>query len=200
MSGRLTAILTATLLAAQAAGCGDLFRTTPSKPQLYRVQGRVLDGLTRQGLGKVRVLLRATIPTQMNTRSLADAGSPDARGGGVVQLSNYGVTAEDGAYTVELSEGFGVVRSATRIRLEVSLPGYSAAGIDMPPPMKDDPVYKAPDLFLAPGALAPASALPRGVYVPGLPTTPNPGAPPRVTPPPIGPQPKKPQPNPILWK
>ena len=76
MSGRLTAILTATLLAAQAAGCGNLFHTTPSKPQLYRVEGRVLDSVTRQGLARARVLLRATIPTQMNSQALTAAGSP----------------------------------------------------------------------------------------------------------------------------
>jgi hypothetical protein len=182
-------------------GCGNLFHTTPAKPQLYRVQGRVVDGLTRQGLGKARVLLRATILTQLNAQALAAAGSPDAQGSGTVQLSNYGITAEDGSYTVELSEGFEVVRNASRIRLEASLPGYAPAGIDLPPPMKDDPVYKAPDLFLARGSLAPASTLPRGVIVPGMPSTPNAGVPPvRVTPPPIGPRPKKPQPNPIPWK
>lgn len=192
--------LTFFVLAFLSCGCGNLFHTTPAKPQLYRVQGRVVDGLTRQGLGKARVLLRATIPMQLNAQALAAAGSPDAQGGGAVQLSNYGVTDEDGSYTVELSEGFGVVRNASRIRLEASLPGYAAAGIDMPVPTKDDPVHKAPDLFLARGSLAPASTLPRGVIVPGMPSTPNAGAPVRVTPPPIGPRPKKPQPNPIPWK
>ena len=186
MSGRLTAILTATLLAAQAPGCGSLFHKTPAKPQLYRVEGRVLDGLTRQGLGKVRILLRAIIPTQLQTQALAAAGSPDARGSGAVQLSSYAVTAEDGSYTVELSEGFQIVRSATRIRLEASLPGYSAAGIDLPAPTAPEPVYKAPDLFLAHGTLAPPSTLPRGVTVPGMPSAPG------------GPRPRTP--NPIQWK
>jgi hypothetical protein len=182
------------------AGCGSLFRTTPAKPQLYRVQGRVVDGLTRQGLDKARVLLRATIPTQLQAQALAAAGSPDAQGFGAFQLSNYAVTAEDGSYAVELSEGFQIVRCATRIRVEASLPGYSAGGVEMPVPTRDEPVYKAPDLFLTPGSLAPATVLPRGVTVPGVPTQPNPGAPVRVTPLPIGPQPKKPQPNPIPWK
>jgi hypothetical protein len=188
------------ILAAQAAGCGNLFHTTPSKPQLYRIQGRVLDGLTRQGLGKARVLLKATISTQLNTQALAAAGSPDAQGGGVVQLSNYAVTDENGAYTMELSEGFEIVRAAARIRLEAALPGYAAAGIDLPPPTKDEPVHKVPDLFLARGSLAPASTLPRGVIVPGVPSAPNTGAPVRVVPPPIGPRPKKPQPSAIPWK
>ena len=181
-------------------GCGDLFRTTPAKPQLYCVQGRVVNGLTRQGLGKARVLLRATIPMQLQTQALAVAGSPDAQGSGAIQLSSYAMTAEDGSYTVELSEGFEIVRSATRICVEASLPGYSAAGIDLPAPNAPEPFYKAPDLFLTSGTLAPPSTLPRGVIVPGMPSQANPRAPFHVTPIPIGPQPKKPQPNPILWK
>jgi hypothetical protein len=191
MSGRLTAILTATLLAAQAAGCGNLFHTTPSKPQLYRVEGRVLDSVTRQGLARARVLLRATVPTQMNSQALTAAGSPDARGGGVVQLSNYGMTDANGAYAVELSEGFGIVQHASRIRVEASLAGYVAGGIDLPIPIRDQPLYKAPDLFMAEGWLSPPSTLPRGVFVPGLPSAPGTGAP-------GGPRPKRP--NPIPWK
>jgi len=167
-------------------GCGSLFHTTPAKPQLYCIEGRVLDGLTRQGIGKARILLREIIPMQLQTQALAAAGSPDARGSGAVQLSSYAVTAEDGSYTVELSEGFQIVRSATRIRLEASLPGYSAAGIDLPAPTAPEPVYKAPDLFLAHGTLAPPSTLPRGVTVPGLPSAPG------------GPRPRTP--NPIQWK
>jgi len=181
-------------------GCGNLFRTTPNKPQLYRVEGRVLDGLTHQGLGKVRVLLKATIPTQLNTQALAAAGSPDAQGSGAVQLVNYAMTAEDGSYTVELSEGFRIVRSAARIRVEASLPGYSPGGIDIPTPTRDEPVHKAPDLLLMEGAPAPPSTLPRGVFLPGIPSQPNPGAPVRTTPPSAGPQPKGPQPGPIPWK
>ena len=175
MLGRLATIFAVTLLVAVAlSGCGNLFHTTPSKPQLYRVEGRVLDGLTRQGLGKVRILLKATIPTQLNTQALAAAGSPDAQGSGAVQLANYAMTAEDGSYTVELSEGFQVVRSAARIRVEASLPGYSPGAIDLPVPSRDEPVHEAPDLLLMEGAPAPPSTLPRGVFLPGIPSQPGP--------------------------
>ena len=187
--------LTFFVLAFLSCGCGSLFQTTPAKPRLYCVEGRVLDGVTRQGLGKTRVLLRATVPTQMNTRSLVAAGSPDAKGSGAVQLASYAVTDDDGAYTVELSEGFEVLQSATRIRLEASLPGYSAAGIDMPIPVRNQPTYKAPDLFLARGSPGPASTLPRGVTVPGAPSAPGMG--PGFH---FGPQPRRPPPNAIPWK
>ena len=150
-----------------------------------------MDGLTRQGLAKVRVLLKATVPTQFNAQALSAAGSTDARGAGKVQLSSYAVAEEDGSYTVSLSEGFEIVRNATQIRLEASLPGYAAAAIDMPLATKDEPFYKAPDIFMAEGWLSPPSTLPRGVFVPGLPSAPGTGAP-------GGPRPKRP--NPIPWK
>jgi len=192
--------LTFCVLAFLSCGCGDLFRSTPSKPQLYRVEGRVLDGVTRQGLAKVRVLLKATIPTQFNAQALSAAGSTDARGAGKVQLSSYAVAEEDGSYTVSLSEGFEIVRNATQIRLEASLPGYAAAAIDMPLATKDEPFYKAPDIFMVSGSPGPPSTLPRGVTVPGMPSQPNPGLGPRFPPPRFGPPPKKPSPSTSPWK
>jgi hypothetical protein len=172
------------------AGCGPLFSRTPQKPQLFCVTGRVADARTRQGLANVRVLLRVTVLTDLGLRTLAA----------------YGYTGPAGTYSVEVSEGFEVVREAVQIHLEASTRGYTAAGIDLAPPAKPEKAYPAPDILLAPGDLAPSRTLPPGVAIPGFTTAPGgttaPGPPagPRVLPPRIGPQPKKPPEPAIPWK
>jgi len=109
------------------AGCG------PTKPELFRVRGRIVDAETKQGLAGVRLLLRAAIPT--------DYGS--------TTLKSYGVTAADGSYDVELSEGSAVLRYATDIRLEAAKQGYSAAGVGVPAPIRSMPFFKLGDIVLA---------------------------------------------------
>ncbi|MBE3068996.1 MAG: hypothetical protein IMZ66_02040 [Planctomycetes bacterium] len=107
----------------------------PRKPQLYAVRGRVVDGATGQGLAYVRVLLRASLDTSVGPRTLAA----------------YGVTTADGAYSVELSETFDVVRYATQIRLDATKRGYVPGWIEIPPPDAGRPVHAAADLVLVPG-------------------------------------------------
>jgi len=132
------------------AGCGPLFQR---KPLLYRVQGRVFDAKTKQGLANARVLLRAAMPGPAGTQF----------------LSAYGIAGPTGAYDVELSEGFEVLRQATHIRIEASLRGYLAAGYDLPPPAKKEDVCRVPDIFLAPGSPYP-SGIPRELNVPTRPS------------------------------
>jgi hypothetical protein len=191
MHDRQRAILAGCLLGALClCGCGPLIRPAPEKPDLYRVTGRVVDAQTRQGLANVRVLLRVTILTDLGPRALA----------------SYGYTGANGSYSMEVSEGFEVVRHAVQIRLEASGRGYKPAAVDLPPPAKPEKVYPAPDILLAPGDLPRATTLPPGVTIPGYTTAPGattpPGPPagPRILPPRVSPQPKKPQPNPIPWK
>ena len=118
---------------AAMAGCGRQGAQS-KKPQLYAVRGRVIDGATGQGLAYARVLLRASLDTSLGPRTLAA----------------YGVTTADGAYSVELSETFDVVRYATRIRLDATKRGYVPAEIAIPPPDAGRPFHAVPDLVLAP--------------------------------------------------
>ncbi|MBM4017358.1 MAG: hypothetical protein FJ288_03375 [Planctomycetes bacterium] len=159
-----------------------MFTRTPPKPDLYRVTGRVIDAPTKQGLGGVRLLLRAAIPTDLGPRTLAA----------------HGYTSATGTYSVELSEGFDVLRTAMGIRLEASKRGYLPVMVDLPPPAPGQKAYPVPDIVLAPGDLPPATVAPPGVPVPGL--APAPGTGPRVIVPRIGPQPKRPTPSAIPWK
>jgi hypothetical protein len=179
-----------TALAHLLAGCGPLIRPAPEKPDLYRITGRVADAQTRQGLPNVRVLLRVTMLTDLGPRALV----------------SYGYTGANGSYSVEVSEGFEVVRQAVQIRLEASGRGYKPAAVDLPPPANPEKVYPAPDILLAPGDLPRATTLPPGVTIPGYPTAPGPAtapgppAGPRILPPRVGGQPKKPPEPTIPWK
>ena len=147
------ALLASFAVSAAGLGCGNLFRPAPPrKPRLYCVEGRVLDAETRQGLSQVRVRLAAQIPTSGGTRT----------------LTAYAVTRDDGSYEVELGEAFDVVRSAQAIRLDVYTPGYLTSGQDIPPPDKNERVYKLDDIVLVVGKL-PAPANP---VIPGY--TPKP--------------------------
>jgi hypothetical protein len=181
-------------------GCGLNLKPPPPKPQLYRVQGRVLDATTRQGLASARVLLRAAIPTELDTRALAAVAGPAPQGRGAVQLTAYAYTSASGEYRVELSEGFEILRSAARIRIEVSKGGYLVAGMDLPPPGRPEKVYGVPDILMAPGDPAPASSLPPGVILPGMAPAASGPPEPRVLPPTVGASRLKPKENPIPWK
>ena len=163
-------------------GCGAW--NLGGRPALYRLQGRVVDGGTQQGLPNTRVLVRAAIPTHFGPRTLAA----------------YAYTNAAGSYEAELSEGFEVIRTATGIHLEAGRGGYQPAGLDLPPPTQEQPVYKAPDLVLAPGGPSPTNRLPRGLNVPGLAPL-SPGGPlPVGKPVPLTPPKPKPNQGAIQWE
>ena len=130
------------------AGCGLFVKSPPPKPQLYTVEGRILDAQTGKPMANARVMVRATIPAQVNTTGLPPISGHMPSLGGQMLMTGYGITGPDGTYQVELSEGFQIARLASEIRVEASAPGYLAAGTDMPIPKTDEPAYKAPDILL----------------------------------------------------
>jgi hypothetical protein len=130
----LIALLGVTVL----VGCG------PSKPQLYSVRGRVVDAATRQGVVQAKLLLRALL-VEANKEGLAASAT----------LMAYGFTEADGTYSVELSQGFDVLRRASAIRLEASAPGYGTATMDVPAPTKKEEFYKLPDILMVRAVASP---------------------------------------------
>ena len=149
---RISIFVVVLLLA--ASGCGPLI---PGKPDFYRIEGRVIDAATREPLPYVHLYLKANIPTSFGVRT----------------LSASGFTQADGRYTIELGEGFDVLETAARIRLDASRSGYLPGGTDLQPPKREQKVYTVPDIFIAPGRLPPSSTLPPGV--PPIPGGPKPG-------------------------
>ena len=137
-----------------ASGCGPII---PGKPLLYRIEGRVLDIATKEPLPYVHLYLKANVPTHFGVRT----------------LSATGFTQVDGRYTIELGEGFDVLETAARIRLDASRSGYLPGGTDLQPPKWEQKVYKVPDIFLTPGRLPLSGNLPPGV--PPIPGGPKPG-------------------------
>jgi hypothetical protein len=117
----------------------------------------VIDARTGQPVAGARLLLRAAIPIETGAMTTSSV------------LTSYGTSGADGRYDVELSEGFGVVRVATRIRLEAQAEGYLAEARDLPVPAVKEKVYRVPDLSLIPGVPPPAKN-PRipGVRIPGV--------------------------------
>jgi hypothetical protein len=150
----------AAMLAAAASGCGLFVKSPPPKPQLYAVEGRVIDAQTGNGMLNVRVMVRATIPAMANATGLPPMSGKAPALGGQILMTGYGMTGTEGRYRVELSEGFEIARLATQIRVEVSAPGYLAEGADMPIPKADQAAYKAPDILLSRAYRLPPAPLP----------------------------------------
>jgi hypothetical protein len=113
-----------------AGGCG---RGRQAKPELFRLRGRIVDAETKQGMAQVRLVLSAVIPTAA----------------GKTTLKNYGITAADGFYDIELSEGFETLRYASQIRLEAAKHGYAAVSVEVPAPMKGAPFFRLGDIVMA---------------------------------------------------
>jgi len=121
------------LTALLAAGCFS------PRPDFYVLRGRVLDAETGRGLGDARLRLRAAIATGLGPRV----------------FSAYGMTAPDGSYELELSEGYDALRLAGRIRLDAGKSGYATCGAEIPPPARKQKVYVAPDVVLQRAELEP---------------------------------------------
>ena len=137
-------ILISSFVISLCVGCGPVHRSPPPKPVLYRIQGQVIDARTGHAVAGARILLRAAIPVETGTQTISSV------------LTSYGITGADGRYDVELSEGFDVVRAATRIRLEAQAEGYLAETRDLPVPAVKEKVYRVTDLSLIPGRPPPA--------------------------------------------
>jgi hypothetical protein len=146
MTTRILVLMAAA--AGLAAGCGTLWVPVPDKPQLYRIEGRVLDATNQTPVANARVMLRAAIPQQLITQGLPVIDNVKPGGGGAIQMTGYGFTRSDGTYDVELSEGFEIVKTAKIIRVEVSAAGYLSGSVDIPPPTQPAKVYKVPNVFL----------------------------------------------------
>jgi hypothetical protein len=145
LTWQLAAVATAILC---MAGCGLFGKPAPRKPNLYTVEGTVLDAMTQKSIHSARVMVRATIPSVTNT-----TGLPPIRGkmpslGGQMLMTGYGVTDTNGKYRIELSEGYQIVRTATRIRIEASAAGYTAGSTELPAPQTEKSSYEAPDIIL----------------------------------------------------
>jgi len=142
---RCVAVLVLGAMVLASVGCG------PKKPELFRVRGRIVDAETKQGLSGVKVLLRAGIPT----------------GVGATTLKSFGLTGADGRYDVELSEGFGVLRTAAEIRLDAAKQGYGPVSVGVPVPLRPAPFIPLGDIVLtrmaAPFREGPP-APPRGLF------------------------------------
>jgi hypothetical protein len=124
------------LTALLAAGCFS------PRPDFYVLRGRVLDAETGRGLGDARLRLRAAIATDLGPKV----------------FSAYGITAPDGTYELELSEGYDALRLAGRIRLDAGKSGYATGGAEVPPPARKQKVYAAPDVVLQRAELEPFAA------------------------------------------
>jgi|WetSurMetagenome_2_1015567.scaffolds.fasta_scaffold669919_1 hypothetical protein len=158
MSRRLTLRLAAlaAALAVATAGCGLFGLSAPRKPSLYTVEGRVFDAATHKPIQSARIMVRATIPAVTNATGMPPLSGKAASLGGQMIMSGYGLTDTDGRYSVELSEGYQIARTATQIRIEASAPGYLAGSTQLSAPTSAEPSYDAPDIILTrPGVFMP---------------------------------------------
>jgi len=144
-----------------ALGCGPAAR-----PPGYGVTGRVLDAETKQPVASARVLLRVTVPTGFDGRAVTVPGAPTPTGGGLVQLSAYGLTGPAGVYDVDLPYTADVLGAARQIRVEASKAGYQVGTAHLPAPPAQLGLQKAADILLVKAGAPPVRAAP-GAARPG---------------------------------